>query len=225
MRALRLAFVTLCLLGCAAAAFAGPMPSCVGSATSASGSVLVTRDLSFDDPDSSHTRRITASVYRVTRPLDEPNRPLRVAGPDHYWPDPMMESFFTWSVSFTRKSSSYVPACQYLLVTDDAQFLIFVDDNVSRAPLHIYRCCEHTANKPGPGFGPEPGILVREIPLGEIIPPPQQPTGYTDHTPQWYSEGTWSFTSDNRTLDFHRFRGDTVHIDLATGTVRRNTAP
>ncbi len=198
------------------------MPSCVGSALSGDGHVLVTRDLTYDDPDPSHIRKVLSSTYRVTTPLKEWNQSLRVKGRTQYWPDSTLEPYSTWTISFKRQADGYIPACEHLFVTSDAQFLVLIGNNLpaSGAAVQIYRCCEKVVEAPGKYDGPNAGVLVRNIPLHEIIPPPTRPELQMDFSPQWYSGGTWSLSSDNRTLDFRRDTGDLVQIDLATGKVR-----
>ena len=42
---------------------------------------------------------------------------------------------------------------------------------------------------------------------------------FTDHTPQWYSNGRWAFSHDNRTLVFDDKTAGSIRIDLAIGTI------
>jgi len=99
---------------------AGPMLPCITAAQSANGKILVTDTLSFDDPDETHARKITGSVYQVYRRSSEPNDYLRLNGPDSYWADPF------WKVETHETRTSSATACRYLLVPDDGEYLIVV---------------------------------------------------------------------------------------------------
>jgi hypothetical protein len=208
-------YVFVGMLLSALRSYAGSLSACVGATLSANQHVLVINDLTFDDPDETHIRKVTGSTFHIVQQVNEPNSGLRMSGPDHYWPQWRLGSL--WSVPFSSYQSPGFVACPYVLVTDDAEFLILLENGPSRTALRIYRRREH----PGQlriDKGPDHGVLVRAISVDEIRPAPSSVLGrtWTDHTPQWYSGGDWIFSKDNRTLLF-RMEKNSLQIDLATG--------
>lgn len=198
---------------------AGPLPQCIGATLSADHHVLVINEMTFDDPDETHVRKVTGSTFHVLDQIREPNSGLRMSGPNLYWPSGELGA--GWSVRFSSSKSAGVPACPYVLVTNDAEFLILLENSPAQIALRIYRRREH----PGQRLidkSPDHGVLIRTVPLSEIQPAssPLQMT-WTDHTPEWYSRGDWTFTADNRTLVFQGHTFGAIHIDLATGDVSK----
>lgn len=191
--------------------YAGPMPQCVAATLSADGNILVINDLTLEKEGS--RQKFKTSTFRVLHRLNEINAGLRLDGPDKYW------SFPLWSVVFTREKSDFI-ACPYTLVTNDGEYLVFIHDWFARTALSIYRRSNHPG-QPFSGQFPDHGVLIRDIPLSEIWAEHMPPTAaITDHTPQWYAEGTFVF-SGNQTL-IHKTRwNQIVQIDLATGKVTR----
>jgi hypothetical protein len=109
-----------------------------------------------------------------------------------------------------------------VLVTNDAEFLVLLENSPARIAMRIYRRREHPG-QPLIDKAPDHGVLIRAVPLNEIQPAASSPLQmtFTDHTPQWYSHGDWTFTTDNKTLVFRGKTFGTVHIDLATGAVSK----
>jgi hypothetical protein len=198
------------LVATASFAHAGPLPPCIDATLSANGRILVVNELTFDDPDESHTRHVTSSTFRVLRRYVELNEGLRMNGPDAHFANPI------WSVVLTNGH----PACPYTLVTDDGEYLILVEGAFAfQNVLSIYRRRDHPG-RPFGGPGPDHGVLVRQIPLSDLWPPEQIPEMVTDHTPAWFASGTFAFSADNRTL-IHKTRwGRTLQISLETGGVK-----
>lgn len=197
---------------CSVPSFAGKLPVCVAATLSANRNALVINDLTVEGPEG-FPQKVIGSVFRIFKQLEEPTAGLRITGPDTYW-----RSGPLWSVQFPNQETSSIIACPYVLVTDDAEFLVLVMDQPSSTALRIYRRREHLG-QPRIERGPDNGVLIRAIPLDEIIPPPSSvlERGFTDHTPQWYSKGDFTFLADNRTLLYRDKVAGTVRIDLATG--------
>lgn len=193
-------------------AYGGPLMPCVSATLSANGSTLVVNELTFGDPDVTHGRMPRTSTFRVFHRYSEVNEGLRMNGPDRYWTDPL------WSVVFDSSDGSPVPACPYLLVTDDGEYLIFIGSRFERSALSIYRRRDHPG-QPFGGPGPDHGVLVRQIPLSDLWPPKQIPEVITDHTPQWFASGTFAFSPDSGTLIYKTRWGKTLQISLETGKV------
>jgi hypothetical protein len=181
--------------------------------------VLVTNDFTSDDPDETNVRKVTRSVFRVFQEVKEPNAGTRITGPDSYWrfgPE--------WSVRFPSEESPEIITCPYVLVTDDAEFLVLIMNLPAKTALRIYRRREHPGQRIV-GTGPDTGVLIKAISLDEIIPPPSSvlAKNITDHTPQWYANGDFTFFKDNRTLVYRDKMAGSVRIDLATGTISMET--
>jgi hypothetical protein len=196
----------------ASSAHAGPLMPCIRATLSANSRILVLNELTYDDPDQTHPRYPQTSTFRVLSRYTDPNEGHRLNGPDAYWADAL------WSVVLTSRER--VIACQYALVTDDGEYLILVGRGyLDGVALSIYRRRDHPG-QPFGGPGPDHGVLVRQIPLHDLWSREQIPQIITDHTPQWFASGTFSLSSDNRTL-IHKTRwGKTLQISLASGEIK-----
>jgi len=183
---------------------------------SANTSFVVVNDLTFDDPDETHVRKIKTSTFRVMPRVAEPNEPMRANGPNTYWPTDSI-----WSVIFDGKDVRGLVACAYTLVTDDAEFLIFLNDEPMGTAMTIYRR-SYRPRFPGNFSLSDHGTLVRAVPISDLWEKQQIPEMITDHTPYWFSGGDFTFSPDNRTL-IHKTRWGTIlQIDLATGVVKKS---
>ena len=188
------------------------MPPCIAAAQSVNGKILVTDTLSFDDPDETHPRKITGSVYQVYRRSTELNDYLRLNGPNSYWADPF------WKVETHRTPTSSATACLYVLVPDDGEYLIFVGQTPMPDALTIYR---HRAHDPALGpLSSQQGMMVREITEAELWPSDPRDLMSTDHSPMWFADGHFSFSSDQKKLVFQDKLGRRVEIELASGNIQ-----
>ena len=198
--------------------FAAGGPPCVAATLSANQHVLVTNDFTSDDPGETHIRKVTGSVFRIFQEVKEPNAGVRITGPNSYWRFGPL-----WSVRFPSEESPEIITCPYVLVTDDAEFLVFIMNLPDKTALRIYR----RRGQPGQGVGPgsDMGVFIKAISLDEIIPRPSSvlAQSITDHTPQWYANGDFTFFKDNRMLVYRDKVAGSVRIDLATGTVSKET--
>jgi hypothetical protein len=195
-------------------AHAGPLAPCVMATLSANGKILVVNELLLDPPEMpAGGQRVRSSSFLVYRRYVDPNDGLRVNGPDAYWANPL------WSVVFDGSDKPPLVTCPYTLVTDDGEYLIFVENyGFYQTALRIYRRRDHPGQLRG-GSGPDHGVLVRDVPLSELWPAEGFPMVITDETPHWYAGGTFAFSADNRTL-IHKTRwGKTLKIELSTGAV------
>jgi hypothetical protein len=191
---------------------AGPMQPCISATLSTNGNILVVNQLTFDDPNNVYGQVPRSSTFVVFRRHVEINEGVRLDGPNTYWTDPL------WSVVIKNGNNFPAVACPYALVTDDGEFLILVGDSFGPGALSIYRRRDHPG-RPFGGPGPDRGVSVRQISLGDLWPPEMIPEGMNDHTPQWFAGGTFAFSPDSRTL-IHKTRwGNTVLISLETGVV------
>lgn len=197
-----------------APSLAGPLPPCIRVTMSANASFLVLNDLTYDDPDETHVRKIKTSTFRVMHRSTELNDYLRVNGPDTYW---SMDAI--WSVSFDGKDG-WSLACSYTLVTDDGEFLIFLDGSPVGG-MTIYRR-SYRPRFPGNWSNNDHGTMVRKVPLSELWEKQNIPEMMDDHTPFWFAGGDFKFSPDNRTLIHKTKWGATFQIDLATGVVKKS---
>ena len=195
-----------------ATAFAGPASPCITATQSANGNVLVTDTLGFDHPNETHPRKIISSVYQVYRRSTTLNASSGIDGPNAYW-----GSAF-WKVEFHYGAKPLLIACTYILVPDSGEYLVFVGSRFSADALTIYR---HRAYDPA--LGPlvsQQGKLVREIKLAELWPSDPPLRTSTDHTPEWFEGGTFTFSSDQQLLNFRDKSGRKLEIDLHSGELR-----
>jgi hypothetical protein len=207
-----------------AMAFAGPAPKSPIATLSRNGQVLVTCEMTFDGTDETQPRKVTSSTVAVhTQPVREVNGGLRVNGPNTYWDyQPLLT---TWSVHLPFAGSPGIGGCPYMLVTDDAEYLLLFQSYAGKGAILLLRRRDHPG-QPRVDRGYNSGVLVREIPVDEVDPLPVTELGrmMTDHTPQWYSHGTFSFSPDNRTLLYNKVSGS-IRIELATGIVTHEPVP
>jgi len=207
-----------------AMAFAGPAPKSPIAALSRNGQVLVTCEMTFDRNGETKARKVASSTFAVhTQPLREMNGGLHLSGPNTYWDyQPLLT---TWSVHLPSTESPGIVGCPYILVTDDAEYLLLLQSYAIHGAILLFRRRDHQGQSRA-GWSYNSGVLVREIPVDEVDPPPTTVFGrtMTDHTPQWYSHGTFGFSPDNRTLFYNKASGS-VRIDLATGVVTQNPVP
>lgn len=208
-----LAAVSLCALTAAPVTLrAGPLAPCVAATLSANGKILVINELTFEDPDETHGRRPQTSTFRILHRFADANEGTRVNGPNGYWTDPM------WSIVFKSGEATPFIACPYTLVTDDGEYLVLLGPSIGPAALSIYRRLDHPGRPLG-GPGPDHGVLVRQISLSDIWPQHQAPRMFFDSTPQWYANGTFAFSPNQRTLILTTRSGRKVKIDLKTGEI------
>ena len=192
---------------------AGALLPCLRATLSPRGNALVLNDLTFNDPDESHARKIETSTYRIFRRYRDLNYRLRLEGPDQYWAEPY------WQVTFTNSGTSPLNACSYTLVTGDVEYLVLIGMDNDRTALSIYHP-DHAPRATG-SVGPPGGVLVRQVPLSDLAPEVTTPQTITDDTPQWFAGGTFSFSADERTLIYTTRTGKKLQISLLTGEVQR----
>ncbi len=78
-------------------AHAGPMPPCIAATLSSNGNILVTNELTVDDPGPTHLQKVTRSTFQVFSryvPVKGVNDALNFDGPNAYW------NFRLWSIVF-----------------------------------------------------------------------------------------------------------------------------
>lgn len=195
-------------------AHAGALLPCFAATLSAHANILVVNDLTFEDQDETHGRKIKTSTYRVIRRYSDPNEGLRLDGPDTYWADPL------WRVVFTNDGKSPFVACSYTLVTDDGEYLVLVNGQFGDDALTIYRRRDHPG-QPFGGPGPDHGVLVRQVSWSELFPYERAPKLFVGGDPEWFAGGRFAFSSDNLSLIYKATSGKSVQILLFTGEVTR----
>lgn len=208
---MRLLCVLSLFLACGLSVFAGPPFPCVRAVSSKNGSFLV-----LADPYVPGQKQFTLLVLRKETFI---NAPQRLVAPVTYW------AGSPWSVVVDGDPMRNEPEpCLLPLISDDGEFLIIVHVGPTfsgdAAVLRIYRRRDHLGDPIREG--PDHGVFIKEITLSKVWPPnglAAIPLMWTDHTPEWFSGGTFDFSSDNRQL-IHKTRwGNTVHINLADGSL------
>lgn len=200
---MRLPCALFLFLACGSSAIAGPPFPCIRAASSKNGNFLVLADLYAPGQ-----KQFTLQVLRKEPFINESQR---LAAPLTYW------AGSPWSVVVDGDPMRNEPEpCLLPMITDDGEFLIIVHVGPTftgdAAVLQIYRRRARRSD----------GILIREIALTEVWPAnglAAVPTIWTDHTPEWFSGGTFDFSSDNRQLIHTTRWGNTVRINLADGSV------
>jgi hypothetical protein len=202
----RLLVVTAALL-CAVPAIGGPLAPCIRAASSASGSFLVITDAEFLHPLPARAERVTLDVVRMETFDRDPIH--KVVSPNKYW---ISLSWNEWSVQL-EKGDSFMSSCPVPIISNDGESLILLQSMAFDWAMRVYRRAGHK------------GILVKDIRLKDIWPEDKwqewRDAAFTDHSPEWFSGGSFVFSSDSHTL-IHKTRwGSVVEIRLSDGSVRR----
>jgi hypothetical protein len=196
-------------------ALAGPFPPCLHAASSKNGNFLVL----IQAENTSGTRQIRQWSFEVFPKEDFINAKDRLDAQGTYWTD-----WMRWSVLLNIDPHT-LSLCPFPLITDDGEFLVIlhVGPAFSGDPvLEIYRKRDHQGDPVGEG--PDHGVFIKTIILNEIWPPDkaEAATMFTDESPEWYSGGTFEFTSDCRQL-IHKTRWcNTVRIHLKDGSISQD---
>ena len=202
-----------------ATVFAGPGSRSPIAALSENGQVLATCEMTFDGSDETQPRKVTSSTFSVNiQPIREVNAGLRVNGPNTYWDyQPLLT---TWRVHLPSAQFPAIVGCPYMLVTNDGEYLLLLQSYAVQKAILLFRRRDHPGQPSDGSYNV--GVLIREIPVDEVDPLPSSALGrmMTDHSPQWYSKGIFSFSKDNRTLSYSKVSGS-IEIDLVTGRVRQ----
>jgi hypothetical protein len=181
----------------------GPLFPCVKAVSSKNGNFLViVGDHSLD----------------IVRREEFINAHQRISAPAMFWNHQAV-----WSVPFTSAQIHNEPECPLPLITDDGEFVILVSTGMvlgkSAPVLTIFRRRDHRGDPIREG--PDHGVFIKSIRIDEIWPPDKvaEHTGASDdETPEWFAGGKFDFSPNLRELIHTTKSGDTVRIDLATGT-------
>jgi hypothetical protein len=144
------------------------------------------------------------------------NPPQRMTAPATFW-----TSGAVWSVPFTSFQIHNEPECPLPLITDDGEFVILVSTGPvlgrSAPVLTIFRRRDHRGDPMREG--PDHGVFIKSILIDEIWPPDKFAVAWDDETPEWFAGGRFDFSANLRELIHTTRWGETVRIDLATGTI------
>ena len=213
----RLLLLSLILI-CALPALAGPLFPCVKAVSSNNGSFLAISEVRLE-PELGKTARVQQVSLQVFPKENFINAKDRLTSPAIYW-----TNWVQWSVVLDSSNEHPVPACPLSLISDDGESLILLNIHAAGSTgsaLRIYRRRDHHGDPVREG--PDHGVLIKDITLGEIWPPDKSANVeiVTDETPQWFAGGTFEFSPDCRVL-VHKTRwGNTVRINLQDGSVSR----
>ena len=144
------------------------------------------------------------------------NDSQRISAPVTYWGD------WPWAIVLDmgkEADRSFSVSCAAPLITDDAHFLVLLATGpVCSSALRIYSK-GNSDNRMEDGT--IKGVLVREVKLDELwsVAKIDPNCIWTDGTPEWFSGGSFDFSSDSLQL-IHKTRwGNTVRINLRDGKV------
>lgn len=215
-RALRMCvLLALVLTSAVHVVFAGPLPPCTKAAGSKNGKFLVISNMKMRNDDPHRVEQTALEIFSRERFINDKDR---LESPNTYW------SALQWRVVLDSKNSRpFELGCPLAMLTDDGKFLIVVNRGVSdtQPALRIFR--RHHYERVGDSF-PDEGELVKAVTLDEISgrsTKSKPPYIATDETPEWFSGGSFGFSSDAQQLIYTR-RAETVRISLNDGVVRRD---
>lgn len=211
-----LLLITLLSLG-VTSAVAGQLFPCPKAVTSDDRSFLVVSDVQFE-----HFPNNRVQVEKVSLQVFPKEHFINAKDRFHtsaiVWTD-----WARWSIVLSSMPMHNEPECPVPLVTNDGEFLVLLHIggvfSAEDVVLQVYRW-DHQWN-PNELTGYR-GLLVREIHLKEVWSPLEiaNNTGtWTDESPEWFSGGTFEFSSDCRQLKHKTRWGYTAQVNLADGSV------
>jgi hypothetical protein len=209
-------------LVCVLPAFGGALPPCIKAVSSKNGKFLVVSDMDLGplNPSNGKASAVQRTSLQIFPKENFINSDQAVTAPATYWTD-----FLQWSVVLSRSNKDPFLGCPPVLITDDGEFLVILREHAagsSDPALRIYRRRDHAGDPAREG--PDHGIFIKDITLGEIWPPDKFPGALiiTDHTPLWFAGGIFEFSADSRVLIHKTPWGNSVRISLIDGSVSRS---
>jgi hypothetical protein len=137
----------------------------------------------------------------------------KLNAPMTFWRDSPM-----WTVTLDGDRDE---DCPIPLLSDGAEYLVLLSQTgflltPQRIVMRIYKKPSWTAPEGEQGRG----VPVKELTLKDLLPGRQisQNVG-GERTPEWFEEGAFNWGRDNHSLLFKSGSGDSVSIDLLTGSV------
>lgn len=190
-------------------ASAGPLFPCPRAVTSAHGQFLVT--IATTPGIGREPGRSELSVYGREPFL---NAKDRLNTEQAYY-----SNWARWRVVLSGAEFRSVAQCPVPLISDDGEFIVIIrlgqaghDDQV----MWIYRW-DHAA-RPGQSSTAD-AIFVKAIALNQLLPAARIASAdalWTDESPQWFADGSFRFSRDNRQLIYSTQSGTRI-INLADG--------
>ena len=128
-----------------------------------------------------------------------------------------------WSIVLPSIPMHNEPECPLPLITNDVEFMVLLHVGAVFSPedvvLQVLRWDHHWNPNELTGYH---GMLVKEIHLREVWSPLEiaNNTGvWTDESLEWFSGGTFEFSSDCHYLTHKPRWGSTVQVSLEGGSV------
>ncbi len=199
------------------ALFAIPMPgwdlsylTCVKVARSEHGKVVAVADTHWEPVKNSPAVKATKVTFQIFREA-EFSGIGKLNAPITFWEDPP-----SWTVTLDGDRAE---GCLIPLVSEVGQYLVLLSEAGSltsqKIVMRLYKGPSRTAPEDQWGRG----VFIKDLSLKDISPGWQTPPGPVTHTVQWFAGGTFNWGRDNQSLLFKSGWGDSVSIDLETGSV------
>jgi hypothetical protein len=200
-------------------ALAGPPAICTKAASSGNGNYLVITQTEFEPSASSiarKARRVTLEIVVSEVIVYGKNT---IPGPGTRWLDTV-----EWSVILNSHHMRPLSACPLVLITNDGEFLVLVGKTTDSWALQVYRRRDHPGEPAKKGR--DHGVFIKAIPLKDLWPRDEfdewENAIHTDQSPEWFAQGTFSFSPDSRQLIYKTQWSTVARIDLASGGVSTN---
>jgi hypothetical protein len=203
-------FIALCSFLFAAQLPASALRPIMRAATSKNGRFLVVETLDLSPEGEGAGRSILGATFEVS-PLEtfDNNSRDRLTSPNKYYSD----SWNSWKIRLPHDSSFLAP---WPIISDDGETLILVGVNPPMPGvtlLAIYKRREHE------------GTLLRSYnvdDLWSLKPGEKRIDGMFDSTPEWFADGSFSFSPDNQLLLYTDKQHGLTRLSLKTGEPVRN---
>ncbi|MGB8129070.1 MAG: hypothetical protein WCG81_04705 [Candidatus Angelobacter sp.] len=183
---------------------------------SSNGQFLVLADAVMK-PGSENNTEVKSISFQVFPRERFINAKDKLSTPATYW-----TNWARWSIVVRPEQLHSMQGCPVPLISDDGEFLLLLQTGFISANDHvleIYRC-DHSASKGASSTNL--GVFVKGLSLKEFWPTSELPsrgTMWTDESPQWFADGSFIFSSDDRQL-IHKTRwGNSVRINLTDRSV------
>jgi hypothetical protein len=214
----RIAMLLILLVLVSIRALAGPPAICMKAASSGNGSYLVIAQTEFEQAASEVAktpRQVTLEILPAEGTIQVKDM---VSAPGMRW-----SNWPQWSVILNSHSMHPLSPCPLALITDNGEFLVLVGKVTDTWALRVYRRRDH----PGESAkkGEDHGVFIKAISLKELWPREKidewEHAVHSDESPEWFAQGSFSFSPESRQLIYKTQWGTAAHIYLPTGVVSK----
>lgn len=132
-------------------------------------------------------------------------------------PVTLWEDVPRWTITL---EGDHAEGCLIPLVSDVGDYLVLLSQPGGLTSQEIVMRLYKAPSRTAPQGEQKRGVLVKELTLKDVSPGRQIPPAIVgNETSQWFAGGVFNWGRDNQSLLFKSGSGDSVSIDLLTGSV------